>query len=251
MESKALMKSKVLGVYLTTGDPYINAETIEILAEAGVDLFEFGIPIRTPKYDGLTIRASHRRALENGITPEKALSIIREFELGHKLLLTYFGLAMDFGLEDFMNHASNAGVEGILFPDLLIDYLEELHTYVKLCKKYGFDPVFFITSCFPHKLVSRLTQFNPSFIYLGLMASTGTPLPIAVTRNIRIMRRLIGNVPLFVGFAITKPSQILDYMKAGADGVIIGSAIIRLISDQSTGESLRKYILNLKRALNE
>ncbi|MEM3640961.1 MAG: tryptophan synthase subunit alpha, partial [Candidatus Bathyarchaeia archaeon] len=216
-------------------------------------IFEFGLPITKPKYDGLTIKASYKRALKNGTTIEKSFSIIKSFQLDHKFVFTYFESAREIGLENFMGFISNTNVEGVLFPDLLIDYMEELDNYLKLCNEYSFDPAFFITSSFPHKLVSKLAKLNPVFIYLGLMASTGTLLPITVSKTVKIMRNLVGDTPLLVGFAISEPSQVSDYVKAGADGVVIGSAIIKLITDEQNMElrkgKLVKYILSLKEAL--
>ncbi|MEM3546438.1 MAG: tryptophan synthase subunit alpha [Candidatus Bathyarchaeia archaeon] len=247
------LKSKVLVAYLTAGDPYVNSEIVDVLSECGVDIFEFGIPTVKPKYDGLTIRASYKRALRNGATVEKSFSLIKNFQLVHKVVFTYFELAKAVGLENFMEYVSNAGAEGILFPDLLIEYMEELETYLRLCMKHDFDPMFFITSTFPHKMVSKLAQLNPAFIYLGLMASTGTFLPITVTKAIKIMKGLAGDTPLLVGFAINEPSQVSDYVKAGADGVVVGSAILKLINNGQNmrlkKEKLAKFVRSLKEAL--
>jgi len=246
------LKNKVLVAYLTAGDPYANSEIVEVLAKCGVDIFEFGIPTTKPKYDGLTIKASYKRALKNGVTVEKSFSIIKSFQRVHKIVFTYFEIAKAFGLENFMNFVSDADAEGVLFPDLLIDYMEEFDTYLRLCREYGFDPIFFVTSTFPHRMVSRLAQLNPAFIYLGLMASTGTLLPITVTKTIKIMRSLVGDTPLLVGFAISKASQVSDYVKAGADGVVVGSAIIKLIDNEGSAqlkEKLADFIRSLKRAM--
>ncbi len=247
---KEVLKNRVLTVYLTVGDPYVNNKIVKVLAESGVDLFEFGFPTNKPKYDGLTIRASFKRALKNGVTVEKAFSIIKDFPVKQKIIFTYFDLAKSFGLEDFIGYVLSVNVKGVLFPDLLIDYLEELGIYVKFCEKYNLEPIFFITSSFPHKLVSKLAQLNPAFIYLGLMVSTGTFLPITAGKTIRIMKNLINGIPLLVGFAISKPSQVLDYIKAGADGVVVGSSIIKLLSSKQLNmENLRRYIFSLKKAL--
>ncbi|MEM2676911.1 MAG: tryptophan synthase subunit alpha [Candidatus Bathyarchaeia archaeon] len=247
------LKSKVLVAYLTAGDPYVNSEIVDVLSKCGVDIFEFGIPTVKPKYDGLTIKASYKRALKNGATVEKSFSMIKNFQPAHKVVFTYFELAKAVGLENFMGYVSDAGAEGVLFPDLLIDYMDELDTYLRLCIEYDFDPVLFITSTFPHKMVSKLAQLNPAFIYLGLMASTGTFLPITVTNTIKIMKGLVGDTPLLVGFAISDPSQVSGYVKAGADGVVVGSAILKLINNGQNmrlkREKLANFVQSLKKAL--
>ena len=247
------LKSKVLVAYLTAGDPCVDCKIVDVLSKCGVDIFEFGIPTVKPKYDGLTIKASFKRALKNGVTIEKSFYLIKNFQQVHKIVFTYFELAKDIGLENFMEYVSNAGAKGVLFPDLLIEYMEELETYLRLCMKYDFNPMFFITSTFPHKMVLKLAQLKPLFIYLGLMASTGTFLPITATKTIKIMKDLVGGTPLLVGFAISDPSQVSDYVKAGADGVVVGSAILKLINNgQNTRlkrEKLAKFVRSLKKAL--
>ncbi|MEM2273506.1 MAG: tryptophan synthase subunit alpha [Candidatus Bathyarchaeia archaeon] len=249
---RSALKRRVLMVYLTAGDPFADDEVMGVLSESGVDIFEFGIPTAKPKYDGLMIKASYRRALESRTTLEKSFQVIGDFKMGHKIVFTYFDYVKSIGLEKFMYYVQNAGAGGVLFPDLLIDYPEELGTYMRLCGQYGFDPAFFVTSSFPHNLISRLAQLDPAFIYLGLMVSTGTLLPITVSRNIRIVRSLINDVPLLVGFAISEPSQVIDCVKAGADGVVIGSAIIRLISQgrkKQGMENLKNYVTSIKKVL--
>lgn len=246
-------KDKVLMVYLTAGDPYVNDEVVNTISKCGADIFEFGLPTKKPKYDGLTIKASYKRALENGAIMERAIAIIKSLRLPHKVILTYLESAESIGLEDFMNLASDADVEGVIFPDLLIDYMEKLDVYLRLSSEYGLEPIFFVTSGFPHKLVSKLAQMNPAFIYLGLMASTGTLLPITATKTIKIMKDLTSKTPLLAGFAISHPSQVKEYIKAGADGVVVGSSLIKLISseddDQLKRERLERYVLGLKEAL--
>ncbi|MEM2320471.1 MAG: tryptophan synthase subunit alpha [Candidatus Bathyarchaeia archaeon] len=243
------LKRKVLMVYLTAGDPYVSGDTVRAISECGVRIFEFGIPLARPKYDGPTIRASYKRVLENYTALEEIFSIIKSFHVDHKIIFTYLEYAKRIGLERIAELALESGAEGLLFPDLLIDYPEELGAYMRLCKEYDLEPIFFATSSFPHRLVSRLAELNPAFIYLGLMASTGILLPITISRTIRIMRGLIGGTPLLVGFAISEPHQVSNCIRAGADGVIVGSAIIKLLCGASDLDGLKEYVLSLIKAL--
>jgi tryptophan synthase alpha chain len=253
---ETLRNKRTLTAYLTVGDPLTSDKTIiEALTISGVDIFELGIPTNMPKYDGPVIRASHKRALEKGVTTDKAFKLTREFTTitgANTVLLTYFSVALNYGLEDFIEKASIAGVSCVLFPDLLIDYVDSLDVYIKLCENYGVEPAFFITSCFPHRLISKLAKLNPAFIYLGLMASTGILLPITISKTIRIMKGLVGDIPLLAGFAISTPQQISNCIEAGADGIVIGSALLRLLETEQ-GENratkLRNFILSLKKAL--
>jgi tryptophan synthase alpha chain len=249
---EVLRNKRVLMIYLTIGDPLLfDRNVIEALTSQGIEVFELGVPTDKPKYDGPTIRASHRRALSNGITMDTVFKLIREFP-ERKILFSYFDLALNLNPEKLMQLAVESKVESILFPDLLIDYFEKLNSYVKLCEKYDLEPSFFITSSFPHKLVSKLAELNPAFIYLGLMASTGILLPITVTKTIKIMRMLVKEIPLVVGFALRTPQQVTKCIEAGADGVVIGSSILKLLEKTLWDErnlALKNYISSLISAL--
>ena len=230
---KGLKKSLV--AYITVGDPLFLSSVIDAMLSNGVDVLELGLPTRTPKYDGPTIRASYKRALDNGVDAEGALELCRKTmkHVRHKILFTYFDTAVDVGLKRFMEQASFIKAESVLFPDLLIDYFTRLDDYLSLCKENEISPAFFITSTFPHKLVEKLASLSPMFIYLGLMASTGVHLPITITKTIKIVKALVSDTPLIVGFGLLEPSQVKLCIESGADGVVIGSAIIRILEHSS------------------
>ena len=249
---ETLKHKKALVVFLTVGDPLTwNGKVMEVLASSGVDAFELGIPTRLAKYDGPTIRASYKRALRSGVDERCAVSLIKEVKgLKNTILFTYYEVALAYGLEDLLSNVAEAGIECVLFPDLLIDYPESLEDYIKVCKKYNLEYAFFITSCFPHHLMVKLAKLDPSFIYLGLMASTGILLPIAISRNIKIIRNLVGQTPLLVGFALNNPQQVSLCADAGADGVVVGSAILKLLEGGLEAAKLKSFIRGLKEALS-
>ncbi len=250
--SEMLKRRKALVVFSTVGDPLTwNGKVMEVLASSGVDAFELGIPTRLAKYDGPTIRASYKRALRSGVDEKCAVSLIKEVKgLTNKILFTYYEVALAYGLEDLVSSGAEAGIKCVLFPDLLIDYHESLEDYVKICKKYNLEYAFFITSCFPHHLMVKLAKLDPSFIYLGLMASTGILLPLAINRNIKIIKNLVGETPLLVGFALNNPQQVSLCADAGADGVVVGSAILKLLEGGFEAAKLKSFITELKEALS-
>ena len=251
--SEMLKRRKALVVFSTVGDPLTwNGKVMEVLASSGVDAFELGIPTRLAKYDGPTIRASYKRALRSGVDEKCAVSLIKEVKgLTNKILFTYYEVALAYGLEDLVSSGAEAGIKCVLFPDLLIDYHESLEDYVKICKKYNLEYAFFITSCFPHHLMVKLAKLDPSFIYLGLMASTGILLPLAINRNIKIIKNLVGETPLLVGFALNNPQQVSLCADAGADGVVVGSAILKLLEGGFEAAKLKSFVTGLKEALSE
>jgi len=251
--AEALKRKKALVVFLTVGDPLTwDGRVIETLSSSGVDAVELGVPTRLAKYDGPTVRASYKRALGSGVDERCALSLIREVKgLTNPILFTYYEVALAYGLEDLLRSAAEAGVKCVLFPDLLIDYPESLDDYLKICKKYSLEHAFFITSCFPHHLIVKLAKLDPSFIYLGLMASTGILLPIAINRNIKIVKDLVGETPLLVGFALSSPQQVSLCINAGADGVVVGSAILKLLGGGFEVAKVKNFVTRLKEALVE
>ena len=218
-----------------------------------MDVLEVGLPVAKPKYDGPVVKRSMRRALTNVSGIGEALEAAVKMPGDSKILFTYYEEALNYGVEDFFSRVSN-GFGAVLFPDLLIDYLGELERYSRLCEKYGVAQAFFITTGFPHKLVKRLADLEPAFIYLGLMVSTGVLLPISASRNIRLFRELVGSVPLIVGFAVRSPEQVEQYMRAGADGVVVGSALLRILEEASEDEKIsrvRGFVAGLKRAVEQ
>jgi tryptophan synthase alpha chain len=249
-----LKARRALVVYLTIGDPLVwNKEVVRALTTSGVDLFELGVPTTMAKYDGPSIRASYRRALRSGVDEKRAILLIKEVDgLFGSILFMYYDVALVHGLENLMSSIAETGIKCVLFPDLLIDYPESLEDYMKLCEKYDLEPAFFITSCFPHRFITRLAGLEPAFIYLGLMPSSGTLLPIAISRNIRIIKGLIGEVPLLVGFALSNPQQVSLCVRAGADGVVVGSAILNVLVERGFEvTSIKSFISNLRGALLE
>jgi len=228
-----------LGVYLTL--PYLNEKLEKVLKN--VDFIEFGIPTNHPKYDGPFIRRLYKESTIKGL---KALQ--------HPFLKFEKPLIVMAYMEDYLNNlkelfseASKIGTISILLPDLLFEYLEYLNDYVKLTQEFSMRPTFFISSKVPYKLVSELTLYDPLFIYLGLYATTGIKLPIHIEKNVSIMKQLIGKQHLIVGFAIDNPEIVKRIFKAGADGIVVGTAFLKAMNN-GIDEGV-KFIKSLKEVM--
>lgn len=245
-----LMRSgRRLVVYVTLGDDVVDHSLFSILKENGCDVVELGLPTNLAKYDGPAIKRSMARALKRGSSAKELLASLPSIPFDHKVLFMYYELAKVLGLEEVFNTASG-NVCSILFPDLLIDYPEGQDHYLEMCERYGMEPTFFVTSSFPHRLIKKLASLDPAFIYMGLMLSTGVSLPIFAERNIRIVKQIVGKVPLVVGFAINSSDQVERYVKAGADGIVVGSALLRLLEESKSREGLAR-VSELVRSLKE
>ncbi|WP_258871872.1 tryptophan synthase subunit alpha [Pyrobaculum aerophilum] len=150
-------------------------------------------------------------------------------------------------LDGLFTLAAEIRARGVLAPDLLIDFPEELELYLKYAREYALAPAFFVPGKFPHWLVKRLTSAEPDFIYLGLYAATGVELPVYVERNVKIIRQLAGDVYIVAGFAIDSPSKAARLIEAGADGVVVGTAFMRRL--QNSVDSALSFLKSIKEAL--
>ncbi|MCU7787047.1 tryptophan synthase subunit alpha [Pyrobaculum sp. 3827-6] len=232
-----MLRRPGLGVYLVAGWP--NREIYgRVVKELGgvVDFYELGVPTRNPKYDGPYIRKAHREVeAPTWLRPEVPTYAMAYWEDYRANPTKLFNLAAE------------VGARGVLAPDLLIDFHEDLDAYVKLCREFGLAPVFFVPGKFPHKLVERLAAAGPDFIYLGLYAATGIELPVYVERNVRIIRQLVGDVYVVAGFAVDTPAKAARLVEAGADGVVVGTAFMRRL--QKSPEEALAFLREIKAAL--
>jgi len=230
-----------LGLYLTATYPSIR-HFIEVLngVRGLVDFLEIGIPTGNPKYDGPVIRVTHHGAELKGL---EAVKVVDDYGRYSRVpvLMGYVADYVD-SLNEAASVARSVNAVSILFPDLIFDYPELIDRYVEVMVSNGLRPSFFISSKTPYKLVKRLSEYNPLFIYLGLYAATGIKLPIYVEQNVTTIRGIIGDTFLVVGFAVNNPDMVKSLIKAGADGVVVGTAFIQRMSNLESALSLLKWL---------
>lgn len=227
-------------VYLPLGFPSPRdfPRVLEALAPC-VDFFEVGLPSTRPKYDGPTVRRAHRRVLQY-LSGHAGLPLDQVKEaLGKPFALMAYYSDHQHSLGDLISRAGEAGASCILFPDLLFDHPGERERYERLSHKHGLGTCYFASSRFPHRLLSDLAAGRPLFIYLGLQPATGVELPVGVERNVRLARRLVGDSYLLAGFAVRGPEAAVRLVKAGADAVVVGSAVIRALETGGVEEAIR------------
>ncbi len=243
--------------YLTAGDPDLEttARLIPALEAAGVDVVEVGIPFSDPTADGPVIQAASQRALKNGATPAKILAMVTALRMKCSVpivLFGYFNPILSYGPERFAADAAAAGADGLLVVDLPPEEAAELRRYT--------DPagLAFITLVAPTTDPSRARKIlrgAAGFVYyISVTGVTGTAVP--KPENIRAdVERLRGltRLPIAVGFGISTPEQAAAIAPA-ADGVVIGSALVRLIAEKSGGADLipaaAAYAAAIRRAID-
>ncbi len=223
------LKGPALGTYITATYPsregFVRA--LKCLTEAS-DFIEVGIPTLNPKYDGPVIRMTHRSSELKGLDAVK----VAKYGQVPTILMGY--------VEDYLSEldkvsetAVEVGAQSILYPDLLFEHIELLDRYVGSMRDYGLRPTFFVSSNTPHRIIASLVKYEPLFIYLGLYAATGIKLPLYIERNVKEVRRLTEGVTLVAGFAINSPEMVRLVIGAGADAVVVGSALVDKLNDYS------------------
>jgi tryptophan synthase alpha chain len=247
------MIERALITYITAGDPD-KVATLEFLLsmEKYADVIELGIPFSDPMADGKTIQEANFRALKNGFRMKDVFEIVRSFRDHSEkplILMSYYNPVYRMGFERFFNKARSSGVSATIIVDLPFDEAEE---YISLSEKYGIERVFLSAPNTPEERLRRVDELS-SFIYLiSLYGVTGvrrelSPLALEALKRVkRICRK-----PVAVGFGISTKEHVRELLKHGADGVVVGSAIVELIGKYGREASpfIEKRLRELRRGL--
>jgi tryptophan synthase alpha chain len=221
--------------FFVVGDPDFDASLTIVKAaiDAGADILELGIPFSDPIADGPTIQKADVRAMNAGMNVHKALSLVRAVK-DHKDipvgLLMYYNLIHQYGVDRFFQDFHDAGVNSILVADLSIDDAGEV---LGPAESAGLDTVFMVTPNTSGERMKRIASKTTGFIYtVSLLGVTGSrdALSDAVEGLVGKLKALT-DVPVCVGFGISKPEHARTVADAGADGVIIGSKLVAMIED--------------------
>lgn len=247
---------KALIAYMTAGHPRLSAlrELVKGLAANGVDLLEIGVPFSDPIADGPTIQASSQSALSRGVTLRWILSEIRALRQDVSIpliLMTYANPVHAMGVRRFFAEAAAAGVDGVICPDLIV---EEAAAFFASAKACGVDLIYLVAPTTPMQRVHRLARASRGFLYaVSLTGVTGPrrSLPPQVTEFLDRVRRASPR-PVAVGFGISTPEQART-LSRHADGVIVGSALIRAIerSARTRFAGAYRFVRLLRRSLDD
>jgi tryptophan synthase alpha chain len=225
--------STALIPFFVLGDPDTETsfELITTAIDAGADILELGIPFSDPIADGPTIQKADIRSLNSGMNCHKAFELIRRIKAYQDIpigLLMYYNLICHYGVEQFYRDAANAGANSILIADLNIDDANEI---LPATQAAGLDTVFMVTPITSIDRRKEIAAKTTGFIYtVSLLGVTGTrdQLSDTVEELVHNMKSLT-EIPVCVGFGVSKPEHAAAIAAAGADGVMIGSRIVSLI----------------------
>lgn len=243
-----------LVAYLTGGDP-TPAASLPLLREAArhADVLEIGMPFSDPIADGPTIQAATGRALDSGTTPATVLSLIQRVQRGSStpvVVLTYTNLALRYpgGPGGFCRALAAAGGDGLILADLPV---EECAPFRAAARTAGLDLTLLAAPTSPPARVERIAGRSSGFLYLvSLLGVTGarSRLPPGLASTVRTVRRAAGGLPVAVGFGISRPGHVRAVRSMGAEGAIVGSALVKLVEQRRGPAAVGRFLAGLKAA---
>ncbi len=233
---KAFENKKAFIPFITCGDPDLETtkKCVLEMIKAGADLVELGIPFSDPTAEGPVIQGANEIALKGGVTTDKVFDLVRELRKESDtplVFMTYANVVYSYGAEKFMAACEEAGIDGIILPDVPYEEKEEFLPY---CKKHGVDLISMIAPTSSDR-IAMIAKEAEGFIYVvSSLGVTGTRSEITTDLDsiIKVIREN-SKVPCAIGFGISTPEQAKK-MAAISDGAIVGSAIIRILEESGT-----------------
>jgi tryptophan synthase alpha chain len=248
---------KAVICFLTAGDPSLDKtqEIILSLAAAGVDCVEIGVPFSDPTADGPIIQAASQRALRNGTALHGILTMIESIRKTSEIPIVLFGYynpILSYGPERFATRTKEAGVDGILVVDLPPEEADELRQYTDPA---GIDFISLIAPTTSTNRVKQIAAHATGFLYyISITGVTGTAKPQVdeVKKDVERIRKVTA-LPLAIGFGISTPQQAAE-MAPHADAIVVGSAVVKMIAENSQRSDLvpvvSQYAREMKKAIS-
>lgn len=239
---KAFENGKAFIAFITCGDPDLETTAAAVRAAVlnGADLIELGIPFSDPTAEGPVIQGANMRALNGGITTDKVFAFIKELRRDVKVpivIMTYANVVFSYGAEKFISVCRDIAVDGLILPDLPF---EEKGEFQPFCRQYGVDLVSLIAPTSENR-IAMIAKEAEGFLYIvSSLGVTGTRSEITtdLASIVEVVRQHT-DIPCAIGFGISVPDQAKK-MAGLADGVIVGSAIIKLL--EKYGKDAPKYV---------
>jgi len=228
---KAFDHGKAFIPFITCGDPDLSttAAAVRAAVQAGADLIELGIPFSDPTAEGPVIQAASLRALTGGVKTDMIFDLVRDLRSDVDIpmvFMTYANVVFSYGAEKFISTCQDIGIDGLILPDLPY---EEKGEFLPLCHQYGVDLISLIAPT-SNDRISMIAKEAEGFLYIvSSLGVTGTRSEI--TTDLRSIMKVVRDnthIPCAIGFGISTPEQAKE-MYDIADGVIVGSAIVKLL----------------------
>lgn len=251
--AKAFKNGKAFIAFITCGDPdpHTTAAAVRAAVANGADLIELGIPFSDPTAEGPVIQGADLRALRGGMTTDKVFALVRQLRRDVTVplvFMTYANVVFSYGAEKFISVCKDIGIDGLILPDVPYEEKEE---FLPLCRKYGIDLISMIAPTSQDR-IAMIAKEAEGFLYIvSSLGVTGTRSTIDTDLE-SIVKEIKRNtdIPCAIGFGISSPSQAKK-MSDIADGVIVGSAIIKLLERYGKDAPLHigKFVKSMKEAI--
>ena len=227
-------KENALVSYIMVGYPSENAtlSAIRGLVKGGADIIELGFPFSDPIADGPVIQKASTGSLNNGIKIEKFFKLVKKIRKETNIpliLMTYTNILYKQGYQKFIKNAKNAGIDGLILPDMAI---EESKGYLSAAQMQKMDTIFLVSPNTQKNRLSKIAKATSGFLYMvAVFGTTGiqTKIHQYTIDALKSTKRRVKNVPVGVGFGISNEKDVKKYVSVGADAVIVGSANIKIM----------------------
>lgn len=234
-------------LYIMCGDPSAEAtvKIAEQIIKSGCDILELGLPFSDPIADGPTIQAAGQRAIAAGMNTDRYFDTCKRIGGVPKVCMTYYNLIYSYGLERFAKGCTSSGISGLIVPDLPP---EEAGPLKKACDSAGIDLIYIVSPETSAERLSLVTKAGPGgFVYLqSVLGVTGAreSMKLDLRKTISEITKSI-NLPVAVGFGVSKPEQAKELASQGVDGIIVGSALVKRIAEN---QDVAGFVKSLKEA---
>lgn len=251
--TEAFSRGKAFILFVTCGDPSLDVteKIVNAMVEAGADLIELGIPFSDPTAEGPVIQGANLRALSGGVTTDKVFDMVEKIRKNTDVpmvFMTYANVVFSYGTERFCKRAQEVGMDGLILPDVPYEEKEE---FAEVADKHGLDLISLIAPT-SHERIATIAKDSEGFVYC--VSSLGvTGMRSQITTDIGAMVKLVKaqkDIPCAVGFGISTPEQAKK-MAVQADGVIVGSAIVKLCESYGADcvPYIKEYVKSMKDAI--
>ena len=250
---EAFENGKAFIAFVTCGDPDLETTgaVVREMVKNGADLIELGIPFSDPTAEGPVIQGANLRALNGGVTTDKIFEFVKELRRDVSVpmvFMTYANVVFSYGAERFISTCRKIGMDGLILPDLPYEEKEE---FQPICRRFGLELLSLIAPTSENR-IAMIAGEAEGFVYLvSSLGVTGVRSEIKtdLTSIVEAIRRNT-DIPCAIGFGISTPEQAAR-MAGLADGVIVGSAIVRLIEKygRQAPEHVGRYVKEMKAAI--
>ncbi len=247
---------KAFVAFITAGDPTLKA-TVKIvleLEESGADIIELGIPFSDPMADGVVIQKSSERAIKKGATLKGVLNCLKEIREKSEIPIVLFGYynpIFTYGVSKFAKDAKRAGADGVLIVDLPPEESEELDVHLRA---QDLELIRLVTPTSDLSRMKYISSGAKGFLYyVSVTGVTGArkAVPGDLKKSVNKLKS-VSNVPIVVGFGVSTPEQARSVSKL-SDGVVVGSAIIKVIEKNGKSKTVHKsagrFVKSLTKAM--